>query len=156
VGNIWERLFGGRVKDLRAARGWTQEDLAQRMTAAGHAMHQTTVAKLEGGNRPTTVGEASTIASIFGIPIGALFETYEAQDYAELATLANRLTALAADKAKLAERLTALDAEIASVQTQYDDLQQRVERNEEEGRLELQEELQIQRDYETMSYGDGV
>lgn len=122
------------------------------MTAAGQPMHQTTVAKLEGGNRPTTVGELSAIASIFGIPIAALFDTYETQDYAELATLANRLAGLAADKTKLAERLTALDAEYASVQAQYDDLQQRVERDEEEGRRDLQAE----RDWEIVKYGDGV
>ncbi|MGV0807053.1 helix-turn-helix transcriptional regulator [Mycolicibacterium setense] len=144
MGNTWERLFGGRVKDLRAARGWTQEELAKRMTAAGHSMHQTTVAKLEGGNRPTTIGEATTIAAIFGMPVAGLFDTYEAQDYAELAALANRLAALAAEKAKLTERLTALDSEYSSAEAQYNALQQRVERDEQLARQEEAEHREWQ------------
>lgn len=43
------------------------------MTAAGHPMHQTTVAKLENGTRPTSVAEASSLASIYGISTGSLF-----------------------------------------------------------------------------------
>jgi transcriptional regulator with XRE-family HTH domain len=140
VGNTWECLFGGRVKDLRRARGWNQEELAKRMTAAGYAMHQTTIAKLEGGNRPTTIGEVSAIAAIFNIPMAALFDTYEAQDYADLATLANQLAALAAERVRLTERLNALEAEYASAQAQYDELQRRVEDDEEQARQEAAQE----------------
>jgi transcriptional regulator with XRE-family HTH domain len=140
VGNDWERHFGARVKDLRNSRRWTQEELAKRMTAAGHAMHQTTIAKLEGGNRPTTIGEASVIAAIFNMPIARLFDTYDAEDYAELAILANRLAALSAEKVKLAERISALDADYALAEKQYHALQVRIEEDEEQARYELQDE----------------
>lgn len=68
-----ERKFGAKVRSLRLERGWTQGDLASKMTAAGHPMHQTTVAKLENGTRPTSVAEASSLASIYGISTGSLF-----------------------------------------------------------------------------------
>ena len=54
--------------------GWTQEQLAEQMTVAGHTMHQTTVAKLESASRPTNVGEIGAIASIFGVSMAALFD----------------------------------------------------------------------------------
>lgn len=110
------------------------------MTAAGHAMHQTTIAKLEGGNRPTSIAEASAIAAIFSIPMAALFDSYEGESYEQLATLANQLAALAAEKLKLTERLSALDAENASVQRQYDDLQRYVEEEEERARHEAEDD----------------
>jgi transcriptional regulator with XRE-family HTH domain len=133
-------LFGGRVKDLRGARGWTQEELAKRMSAAGCPMHQTTVAKLERGNRPTTIGEVSVIAAIFSVRMATLFEDYEGQDYELLAVLASRLAALAAERVKLTERLTSLDAEYASVEAQHRDLQQRVEEDEGRARQDMLEE----------------
>jgi hypothetical protein len=110
------------------------------MTAAGYPMHQTTIAKMEGGNRPTTVGEVSAIAAIFGIPMAAFFDTYEGQGYEDLAVLSNQLAALTAEKIKLGERLVALDAETASVQMQYDDLQRQVEQEEDQAREEAEQE----------------
>ena len=44
------------------------------MTAAGYQTHQTTVAKLESGNRPTDVGEIAALAAIFSLPIGSVFD----------------------------------------------------------------------------------
>ena len=73
LGKDWERRFGRRLKDLRTAKGWTQDDLAKRMTAAGHPMHQTTVAKIESGNRPTPVGEIAALAAILDFSISLMF-----------------------------------------------------------------------------------
>jgi transcriptional regulator with XRE-family HTH domain len=65
-------LFGLRVREQRKARGWSQEDLAQRMTDAGHPMHQTTVAKLENAARPTSVDELVALGHVLGVPIAEL------------------------------------------------------------------------------------
>lgn len=89
----WERMFGVRIKDLRQAQDWTQGDLAARMTSAGYPMHQTTVAKIESGSRPTNVGELAALAAIFGVPIGDIFATVERGDariIARMATLFDR------------------------------------------------------------------
>lgn len=69
----WEHRFGRRVKDLRLERGWTQDELAKRLNGAGYSMHQTTVAKMESGARPTSVGEMAALAAIFGMSIDRLF-----------------------------------------------------------------------------------
>lgn len=123
----WELFFGLHVKDLRKARGWSQEELANRMSAVGHPMHQTTVAKLESGSRPTNVGEVAALAAIFRLSIAALFD--RSDDHMtrlkELAALAARLSAMAEERAKLTRRLAALDEEIESAQAEYGDLERR-------------------------------
>ena len=60
-------LFGETVRTLRRARGWSQEDLARKMTDAGHPMHQTTLAKLESGIRPTSVDELVALGALLNV-----------------------------------------------------------------------------------------
>jgi transcriptional regulator with XRE-family HTH domain len=63
-----ERLAGQQLRRLRIAREWTQEDVAQRMRTAGYASwHQTTIAKIEGAQRPLRVRELVALAGVFGI-----------------------------------------------------------------------------------------
>lgn len=68
IGEISERAFGVRVRELRSALGMTQAELAGRMTSLGYGMSQTMVAKLERGARPTSIGELAVLGSIFGVP----------------------------------------------------------------------------------------
>lgn len=68
------RAFATTVRELRKARGWSQDELARRLSANGFAMHQTTVAKLEGGTRPTSVDEVAALAVLLGVPIGRLYD----------------------------------------------------------------------------------
>ncbi|MGE5698046.1 MAG: helix-turn-helix transcriptional regulator [Candidatus Sericytochromatia bacterium] len=62
------RDFGARVRELRRSRGLSQEDLARALS-----YHQTTIAKLEAGTRPTSVAEAHLLAEILNTDISALF-----------------------------------------------------------------------------------
>lgn len=71
--DFWERSFGGKIRDWRRARSWSQEDLAQKMTELGFEMHQTTVAKIERGTRPLRVAEAVALAQVFDVPALAVF-----------------------------------------------------------------------------------
>lgn len=64
--------LGRRVKDLRRALGLTQTDLARKLAAYGVTMHQTTVAKLEGGTRPTTVHELLGLVRVLDCEPGQL------------------------------------------------------------------------------------
>lgn len=128
VGNEWESLFGGRVKDLRQAKGWTQDELARRMTAAGYAMHQTTVAKTESGTRPTNVGEIAALAAVFEMPIAALFDdSDDAQLVLDGAALWYRVAALLSEQTTLLERLDVVNEEIHSVQKEIEDHTHRLE-----------------------------
>lgn len=68
-----EIAVGRKVRDLRRQRGWSQERLAHRMRLHGFAMHQTTVAKLEAGDRPIRLAEAVALAAAFDVPFEALW-----------------------------------------------------------------------------------
>ena len=69
--------FAAAVRAAREARGWSQADLADRMTRLGYGMHQTTVAKIEreavtpGKGRPLSLGEAAGLAHLLSIPLSA-------------------------------------------------------------------------------------
>lgn len=55
-------LFGGRVAGLRKSQGLSQEAVASRMREHGHDWHQTTVSKVENGQRPVVLEEAYDLA----------------------------------------------------------------------------------------------
>ena len=74
-----ERHYGQTVRQWRIARGWSQEDLARLLAERGFDMHQTTVAKLEKGQRPLRLAEALCLADICGQPCGTVFATPPAQ-----------------------------------------------------------------------------
>ena len=60
-----EQLAGQQLRRLRLARDWTQEEVARRMRAAGYASwHQTTIAKIEGAQRPLRVRELVALAGV--------------------------------------------------------------------------------------------
>jgi len=64
--------FGRRLRYLREEAGLTQRQLADVMRAAGYKMHQTTVAKIEAGERAVPVDEAAQFADVLGIDLTQL------------------------------------------------------------------------------------
>lgn len=76
--------FGRRVKALRQAAGLTQRQLAERLSEWGEKdYHQTTVAKLETGNRPTSLAELIPLAVALGVSQREFFEDPTPADRAE-------------------------------------------------------------------------
>jgi transcriptional regulator with XRE-family HTH domain len=69
----YERLLGEKIKRLREQRGWSQMDLAKRMTAHGVTMSQGTIAKTETARRPIRAAEVYAFAMVFGLPVEALW-----------------------------------------------------------------------------------
>jgi transcriptional regulator with XRE-family HTH domain len=112
MANEWEKLFGKRVQDLRVAMGWTQEELAQRMTDAGHPMHQTTVTKLEKGTRPTSVAEVGALSTLFDVPIGALFGGEELDALRRIKASTTRIALLRAEGQRIIAERTALQGRV--------------------------------------------
>jgi transcriptional regulator with XRE-family HTH domain len=124
VENIWEQRFGVQVRDLRRARGWTQDDLAERLTAAGFPIHQTTVAKMEGGTRPTNVGEIAALAELFDVPIGTLFDrTPDMEHELRLMAAQRAIEAMNLEKAQLQQRLKELEKERVTAIKNFRDYQ---------------------------------
>lgn len=68
-----ETVIAMKIKQLRQERGWSQDDLAERMTKLGFSMHQTTIAKLEAGRRPIRVAETFALAAAFSLDPMALW-----------------------------------------------------------------------------------
>lgn len=58
-----------RLKDLRAERGWSQGDLAEKL-----AVSRQTVNALENGRYDPSLPLAFAIARLFTLPIEAIFE----------------------------------------------------------------------------------
>lgn len=58
-----------RLKTLRQAKGWTQDDLAKRVTAkAGLKMHATAITRIEKGTREMKPEELPALAYVLGVP----------------------------------------------------------------------------------------
>ncbi|MCQ1999533.1 helix-turn-helix transcriptional regulator [Arthrobacter zhaoxinii] len=72
LADLARRTFGESVRKFRVANQWTQEGLAKSLTANGINATQTMVAKIERGDRPTSISEAAVIAATFGIPVQSL------------------------------------------------------------------------------------
>ena len=63
------RKFGLRVRQLREARGWSQEDLAEKAD-----MHRTYVSGIERGTRNPTLTVLGRIAGGFGMTLDELLQ----------------------------------------------------------------------------------
>lgn len=128
------RQFAARVREIRQARGWSQEKLADALR-----IHQTNYAKLERGQRKITLDEAAEIARMLGQPIDLLIADPRAteaerqlrealfvasaeydgyrQEHARLleqaAVTAVRIKTVAGHEAKARRRLEVLQARVA-------------------------------------------
>jgi transcriptional regulator with XRE-family HTH domain len=66
--------FGTRVRAARERRGWSQEELAKRLTDKGIPVYASTIAKIESEKKPRAarLGEAAGIADLFGVSLDSL------------------------------------------------------------------------------------
>jgi transcriptional regulator with XRE-family HTH domain len=67
-----DEIFARRLRALRETAGLTQQQLADRMSAAGNRMHRSAVAKIESGDRMVSIGEAMQLAVVLGIDLADL------------------------------------------------------------------------------------
>ena len=62
-----EAIFAIRLREAREARGWRQQDLADRMSQLGSPMDRTTLAKIEKGKREARLGEVIALAAALDV-----------------------------------------------------------------------------------------
>ena len=60
------------VRRLRTERGFTQADIAARMTERGHGWYAQTVQKIESYGRPLRLDEAVSLSEILRVPLDQL------------------------------------------------------------------------------------
>lgn len=86
--------FIRRAKARRKEAGLSQVEVAARMQALGHtAWYQTTVAKIEAGNRQIFLDEAVDLAGVLAVPAPLVDEAL-AKDLADAHRQINELTAV--------------------------------------------------------------
>lgn len=112
--------FGARIRQLRQGREWTQGDLAAQMTGAGFPLHQTTVAKLEVGSRPTSVEELFALAAILNVTVPELLLVDDDSGiHRELSEISTRLAQLDSQIGQTKQRERDLQTEYEATQEQY-------------------------------------
>lgn len=62
-------MLGERLRELRAARDWTLEELAERS-----GLSKPFLSRLESGTRQPSIAAVLTLARVFNVPMGSLFE----------------------------------------------------------------------------------
>lgn len=68
-----EANFIAAVKRIREELGWSQGELAKRMSDSGwDGFHQTTISRIEKGERPVRLGEARGLAKALGALVGQM------------------------------------------------------------------------------------
>lgn len=69
MGSVVRRKFGDRVRALRKARGYSQEDLAD------HAdLHRTYIGSIERGEQNVSIDNIARIAKALKVSISELFD----------------------------------------------------------------------------------
>ena len=63
------RAIGRRIRELRAAKGWTQEELSHRC-----GLHRTYIGTLEGGRRNPAALNLRRLARAFGVTVSELLQ----------------------------------------------------------------------------------
>ena len=126
-----DAIFAWRVRVLREATGLTQRQLADKMTAAGHRMHQTTIAKIESGERPVYVGEAVALAGSLEVGVADLIQEPLGRvlmpAMAEGRRWRRTVNDLTAEEKTLQERLAAVQAQLPSATKRLDGALARVQ-----------------------------
>ncbi|HEV3167988.1 MAG TPA: helix-turn-helix transcriptional regulator [Isosphaeraceae bacterium] len=65
------KTFGGRIRQLRNERGWSQEELADRAE-----LHRTYIGAIERGEQNVSLLNVEKLAATLGISLAALFESF--------------------------------------------------------------------------------
>lgn len=70
-----DETFAANLKQAREDARLSQEELARRMSLRGFRFHQSTVNKIETGERKVSIGEAAELATVLHVRLEALVES---------------------------------------------------------------------------------
>lgn len=111
-----EGRLAGRVRQIRVERGWSQAELAKRMSDLVPGWHQTTVAKTERAERDLRYPELLALAEALAIPLQALLDPTSVSDPDEESRLT--IHRLEQEQQLLTLRVAFLDNDIDDMETQ--------------------------------------
>jgi transcriptional regulator with XRE-family HTH domain len=67
-----DQRLGHNLRIFRERKGISQRELAEAMSARGHAWHQQTVTRIEAGSQAAKFSEAADLSEIVGVPLDRL------------------------------------------------------------------------------------
>ncbi len=101
-----EQLVGREVRTLRQGRGWSQQEIADKMRAYGYEWSQATVTRLESATRPIRVNELADLAMLFGVPVVQFLDPrVQVSAWDDLDALEREIERLAATQRRIREQL---------------------------------------------------
>jgi transcriptional regulator with XRE-family HTH domain len=113
---------GRALRRLRLSRGWSQERVAIHMRDFGYDFHQTTIAKIEGAQRPLRVRELADFAALYTVEVQELIYPLSgslAEIDRDIAEVQVRLEVTRRDAKAAAEQLTQARAALDHAQAAY-------------------------------------
>ncbi len=111
-----ERNFSANLRYRRLALEWSQQRLADTMSAEGHDMHQTTIARIEKGKgeRRVTIDEAITFCRLLDVPLVDMLVSPEAARNERVRELEAELEAIARESVRMAGRYNLVKKHLAA------------------------------------------
>lgn len=86
---------------LREERGWSQAELATAMERGGAGMYQTTISRIEKGERPVRLGEALGFSRVLQVPLASLIASpHQTGLFAQLTRAAQQVQRLSMELAR--------------------------------------------------------
>jgi transcriptional regulator with XRE-family HTH domain len=139
----WEAAFAKNVKAARERRGWSQTELAKRLTARSLPFHQQQVQRIEAGARPVRLNEAIVLAEVLGEHFEDMTNAPDSQAVRRnLIVAMGRVSYLASDLAEyLEEHLEDIDKASESLTSAWDEYKFATERMGDEVDTELEAEV---------------
>ncbi len=114
-----EERVGERLRALRVGRGWSQAELATRMSGRDEKWTQSTIAKTEGATRPIRLNELAALAETLDVPLTDLIEPEREvplERRAELQALVIEDATLRARRAEVRRQLEHLEHELENLE----------------------------------------
>jgi transcriptional regulator with XRE-family HTH domain len=81
----FDQRIGGNIQRTRNTAGWSQADLAGRLTDHGLSFPQQTINRIEHGERPLKFEEALAIADLLGVTVASLAQHFSNENVAAAA-----------------------------------------------------------------------
>ncbi len=114
-----EERVGERLRARRVGRGWSQAELATRMSGRDEKWTQSTIAKTEGATRPIRLNELAALAETLDVPLTDLVEPEREvplECRAELQALVIEDATLRARRAEVRRQLEHLEHELEDLE----------------------------------------
>jgi transcriptional regulator with XRE-family HTH domain len=100
-----EQLVGRLVRQLRQGRGWSQQEVAEKMRAYGYQWSQATVTRLESASRPIRVNELADLAMLFEVHVTQFLNPEKSVVWDDLDGLEREIEELSAKRVAVREHL---------------------------------------------------